>query len=142
MPQTLTRSCVTPSTFLPNPCHVRSVKRVYRIAGEALRNAFHHAQARRIGAELHYDEKQFRVRIRDDGKGMDAQAVDGAGRPGHWGLPGMHERARLVGGNLEVWSQADSGTEIELTIPASAAYASFRTRWGLWFSRKRTPTNF
>jgi signal transduction histidine kinase len=126
----------------PRDLHAILRDEVYRIAGEALRNAFRHAQARRIGAELHYDEKQLRVRIRDDGKGMDARSVDGAGRPGHWGLPGMHERARLVGGNLEVWSQADSGTEIELTIPASAAYASFRTRWGLWFSRKRTPTNF
>lgn len=42
---------------------------------------------------------------------------------GHWGLRGMRERAKLVGGNLEVWSQLDAGTEIELNIPAASAYA-------------------
>lgn len=97
---------------------------VYRIAGEALRNALRHAQARRIEPESHYDEGQLRLRIRDDGKGMEAQVVDGAGRPGHWGLHGMRERAKVIGGNLELWSNFESGTEVELTIPASAAYGA------------------
>ena len=43
----------------------------YRIACEALRNAFRHAQARRITVEIRYDKRQFRLRVRDDGKGMD-----------------------------------------------------------------------
>ena len=42
----------------------------YRIAGEALRNAFRHAQARRITVEIRYDKRHFRLRVRDDGKGM------------------------------------------------------------------------
>ena len=95
---------------------------VYRIAGEALRNAFHHAQPRRIEVDIHYDERQLRLRIRDDGKGISAQLLSNEGRPGHWGLPGMRERAKLVGGRLEIWSELDSGTEIELRIPASIAY--------------------
>ena len=41
------------------------------------------------------------------------------GRPGHYGLRGMRERAKLVGGKLAVWSELDSGTEVELSIPAS-----------------------
>ena len=111
---------------------------VYRIAGEALRNAFRHAQARRIELEIRYAESQLRLRIRDDGKGIDSRVLDGEGRSGHWGLRGIRERTKLVGGNLEVWSKPDSGTEIELSIPASIAYARSTSRRRSWFSRKRT----
>jgi signal transduction histidine kinase/ligand-binding sensor domain-containing protein len=95
---------------------------LYRIAGEALRNAFRHAGARRVEVEIHYDTRRLRMRVRDDGKGIDARVLSAGGRSGHHGLPGMRERAELVGGNLAVWSELDSGTEIELTIPGSIAY--------------------
>jgi signal transduction histidine kinase len=95
---------------------------VNRIACEAVRNAFLHAQAGRIEVEIRYDERQLRLRVRDDGKGIDGKVLD-EGRAGHYGLPGMRERAKLVGGKLAVWSEPDSGTEIELTVPASGAYA-------------------
>jgi signal transduction histidine kinase len=95
----------------------------YRIAGEALRNAFRHADAMRIEVEIRYDPRQLRLRVRDNGKGMDPEVLDGGGRAGHHGLPGMHERAKLVGGKLAIWSEIDCGTETELTIPASIAYA-------------------
>jgi signal transduction histidine kinase len=72
--------------------------------------------------EVHYDEKMFCLRVRDNGKGMDAKAMEGGGRQGHYGLPGMSERAKLAGGKLGVFSKVDSGTEVELTIPASRAY--------------------
>jgi signal transduction histidine kinase len=94
---------------------------IYRIACEALRNAFRHAQARRIEVEIHYDQRQFRLRVRDDGKGIDAKVLE-AGRPGHYGMAGTHERARLVGGKLAVWSELDSGTEVELVVPGLIAY--------------------
>jgi len=109
---------------------------VFRIVGEALRNAFLHAQASRIEVEIHYDERQLRLRIRDDGKGIESQIVTDKGRPGHWGLRGMHERAKLVGGDLEVWSKLETGTEIELTIPASTAYAKSSAQRRSWFSRE------
>jgi signal transduction histidine kinase len=96
---------------------------VYRIAGEALRNAFRHARAKRIEVDIHYDRRQLRLRVRDDGKGIDTEVIDEGGRAGHHGLPGMQERAKLVGGKLAIWSELDSGTEVELTIPASVAYA-------------------
>ena len=63
------------------------------------------------------------MRVRDDGKGIDVKVLGAGGRAGHHGLPGMQERAKLAGGTLAVWSEPDSGTEIELTIPASVAYA-------------------
>jgi signal transduction histidine kinase len=107
---------------------------VYRIASEALRNAFRHAQARQIEVAIRYDATQFQLRIRDDGKGIDPNVLGGNGRAGHYGLPGMRERAKLIGGRLAVWSERGSGTEIELTIPAAAAYAtSPRLSW--WAER-------
>jgi signal transduction histidine kinase len=96
---------------------------VYRIAGEALRNASRHAQARKIEVEIRYDDRGLRLRVRDDGKGIDPKFLTGDGRAGHFGLHGMHERAKVVGGKLDVWSELDVGTEVELSIPASIAYA-------------------
>src|SRR5262249_9254168 len=96
---------------------------VHRIAAEALRNAFRHAQAERIEVEIHYDNRWFRLRVRDDGKGMDPKVLSEGGRAGHYGLPGMQERAQLVGSKLAVRSDLEHGTEVELTIPASVAYA-------------------
>ena len=97
---------------------------VYRIAGEAMRNALEHAQARRIEVELHYDKHELRLRVRDDGKGIDPDILRNQGRYGHFGVQGMRERAKLVGGRLEIWSELDSGTEVELSIPASIAYVT------------------
>ena len=101
---------------------------VYRIAREALRNAFHHSQAQKIEAELTYGDSQFLLRIRDDGKGIDAKYLDHGSRAGHWGLPGMRERAKTFGGRLEIWSQGGAGTEVELTVPASIAYRIYSAR--------------
>jgi signal transduction histidine kinase len=95
---------------------------VYRIASEALRNAFRHAGARWIEVEIHYDNREFRLQVRDNGKGIDPKILDAGSRAGHHGMPGMYERAKLTGGKLTVWSRLDSGTEIELTIPVPLAY--------------------
>jgi ligand-binding sensor domain-containing protein/signal transduction histidine kinase len=108
---------------------------VYRIAAEALRNAFRHAQAQRIEVEILYGERWLRLRVRDDGKGIDPKFLSGDGRAGHYGLHGMSERAKLVRGKLAVWSKLDSGTEVELSIPASTAYATSSRRRS-WLSEK------
>jgi signal transduction histidine kinase len=94
----------------------------YHFAVEALRNAFQHAQARRIEVEIRYGAREFRLRVRDNGKGIDPKVLE-AGRVGHYGLTGMRERTKLAGGRLVLWSELDSGTELELTVPASLAYA-------------------
>ncbi len=96
---------------------------IYRIAREALRNAFHHAQASKIEAEIAYGERLLRLRIRDNGKGIDPKLLE-AGRDGHWGLPGMRERAQQIGAQLEMWSEVGAGTEVELSIPGSVAYGT------------------
>src|SRR6185369_999604 len=100
----------------------------YRIAGEALRNAFRHAEARRIAVEVRYDRRQFSVRVRDDGKGFEEKSVTRAALGGHFGLPGMRERSEVVGGRLEVWSKINSGTQIQLSIPGAIAYDGSRRR--------------
>jgi ligand-binding sensor domain-containing protein/signal transduction histidine kinase len=107
---------------------------VYRIGAEALRNAFQHARARQVEVEIGYGEKEFTVHIRDDGKGIDREVLSADGREGHFGLHGMRERAELVGGKLVVWSELGSGSEIELSIPASSAYINSPRR--LWEFRK------
>ncbi|HXJ90150.1 MAG TPA: two-component regulator propeller domain-containing protein, partial [Candidatus Binatia bacterium] len=66
---------------------------IYKIAAEALRNAFRHSQARQIEVEIRYDNDQFRLRVRDDGKGIDPAILSSQGSKGHYGLPGMRERA-------------------------------------------------
>ncbi len=106
---------------------------IYRIAAEALRNAFRHAGARHVEVEIRYDDHRFRLHVRDDGKGMDASFVSGHGPTGHFGLNGMRERAKLVGGVLTVWSEVNAGTEIELSLPAGIAYTA--SRKGSWWSR-------
>jgi signal transduction histidine kinase len=96
---------------------------IYRIAREALRNAFRHAQASTIEAEITYGERVLRLRIRDDGKGIDPKLLD-AGRDRHWGLSGMRERAHEIGAQLDIWSEIGAGTEVELRIPGTVAYGT------------------
>jgi PAS domain S-box-containing protein len=95
---------------------------IYRIGREILRNAFRHSGARHIDAEILYDEQLLRLRIRDDGKGIEPQVLEDGGRAGHWGLIGIRERAKRLAAQLHFWSEAGAGTEVQLTVPASVAY--------------------
>jgi signal transduction histidine kinase len=114
---------------------------IFRIAREALRNAFSHSQGHLIETEMAYTKSMFRLRIRDDGIGIDPDERVHAARTGHWGLKGMRERAEHLGGELEVWSEPGAGTEIELRVPASIAYKTVRSQdssWKIW-RRERIP---
>jgi signal transduction histidine kinase/ligand-binding sensor domain-containing protein len=113
---------------------------IYKIAAEALRNAFRHAQAGQVEVEIRYDAAQFRLRVRDDGKGIDQEVLAQQGVEGHFGLRGMPERAALLGGTLTVWSEVGNGTEVELVLPGKTVYATAARR--SWWSRvfvSRTP---
>jgi signal transduction histidine kinase/ligand-binding sensor domain-containing protein len=103
---------------------------IYRMAREILRNAFHHAHASRIEAEIAYDRQFFRLRIRDNGKGIDRKVIEAGARQGHWGLPGVRERAKRIGAWLKLWSEPGAGTEAELTVPARIAYRKGHRREG------------
>jgi len=112
---------------------------VYRLAAEALRNAFRHAAAQNVEVEIRYDEKYFRLRVRDDGKGIPSDVLSGDGREGHFGLPGMRERAKLVGAKLTIWTEVDGGTEIELNVPGARAFV--KSTRPFWYFGKRSATD-
>ena len=99
---------------------------VYRISREVIRNAFVHAVASRIEVEIRYDQDQLRLRVRDDGKGISPKVLEVGGQSGHFGIPGMRERAQSIGARLDFWSEMGAGTEVELTVPASMAYQKRR----------------
>jgi PAS domain S-box-containing protein len=95
---------------------------IYRIGRELLRNAFRHSGARHVDVEILFDEQLLRLRIRDDGRGIAPQVLEDGGRAGHWGLIGIRERARRMTAQLDFWSEAGVGTEVQLTLPATVAY--------------------
>ncbi|WP_306392253.1 sensor histidine kinase [Telluria beijingensis] len=96
---------------------------LYTLGREALFNAFRHAEADRIEVELGHGGESFTLTVRDDGRGIDPAILCAGGRGGHWGLPGMRERACALGGTLEVSTPAQGGTAIVVRIPARIAYA-------------------
>ena len=96
----------------------------YSIGREALVNALSHSEGQHVEVGITYDPKQFRLRVRDDGRGIESKILEKGSREGHWGLLGMRERAQKIGGQLEFWSQPGTGTEVQLTVPAKTAYRS------------------
>jgi signal transduction histidine kinase/ligand-binding sensor domain-containing protein len=102
---------------------------IYRIAGEAVRNAFKHSGAAEIEVQIRYGERQLQVRVRDNGIGIAPEHLKERAAGAHFGLGGMRERAKLVKARLDVWSETGAGTEVELTVPASVAYLKARRAW-------------
>ncbi len=100
------------------PLPVRIEVGLYRIAQEALTNIGRYAQARNVTVQLTTMPDQVHMVIADDGRGFDPASVD----DGHYGLIGMNERARLLGGSLELCSSPGSGTRIEVVIPLEMAH--------------------
>jgi signal transduction histidine kinase/ligand-binding sensor domain-containing protein len=107
----------------------------YRIGREALANAFQHAGAAKIEVEVTYDRAMIHMRVRDDGGGIQQETLT-SGRPGHWGLRGIRERAQAIGADLVIWSSPGAGTEIDLKIPAEVAYQESTRRFGLFWMKK------
>lgn len=119
------------------PLNPAAADEVLNIGREAVSNAFNHAEARHIEVELTYGAKSLALRIRDDGKGMERGAIE-TGQRGHWGIVGMRERAGALGAKLNIWSRRGSGTEVELIVPAAAAYArGAATKKRVWVQRLR-----
>ena len=106
---------------------------VYRMGREILRNAFRHSGAKQIEVEIRYGTRELRIRIRDNGTGIDPKVLERGARDGHWGLPGVRERAKLIGAQLDFWSEPGVGTEVQVSVPASVAYQRARkgavSRW-------------
>lgn len=91
---------------------------LYRMAQEALNNALRHSQASHIWLAIAYDSSQVVITVRDDGRGFEApQRVTDLSEKRHFGLMGMHERAALVGGHLQIQSTPANGTQVTIRIP-------------------------
>jgi ligand-binding sensor domain-containing protein/signal transduction histidine kinase len=119
----------------PQALHPAIRDEAYRIGREAVTNAFRHSGATKIEVEVDYATRHLRILVRDNGCGIKAQVLD-TGREGHWGLPGMRERAERIGAKLVVSSGSGIGTEVELSIPGDVAYESFSARsWPKWLVR-------
>lgn len=99
---------------------------VCRIGLEALRNAFAHARAAQVRIEVVYRRSAFVLTVADDGRGIDPAWLREQGRPDHWGLRGMRERAERIGARLDIHSgggrEGWRGTRVALTLPARMAY--------------------
>jgi len=108
--------------------HPMVLEESYAIGREALTNALTHSRGEHVAVEIGYAPAQFRLRVRDDGRGIDPAILETGGRDGHWGLQGMRERARRIGAHLELRSGPGGGTEIELTVSAKTAYRSGASR--------------
>jgi len=104
---------------------------VYEIAREALTNAFRHAKPGLVEVQLVFTDRMFRLRVRDDGSGFDADigASEDTDTRERRGLVGMKERARAMGARLEIRSHEGVGTEVELQMPATLAYLRATAGW-------------
>jgi signal transduction histidine kinase len=110
---------------LAKPLHPEVAEELYRLGKEALYNAFSHSKSRTIEMELNYERSQLRVCIRDNGAGIAPEVLRAGNAAGHWGLPGMRERAKKIGGSINVWSQIGAGTEVEVRVVEAKEGKSF-----------------
>lgn len=116
----------------PRPLHPIVGEESYRIGCEAIMNAFRHADAQNVEISIIYTRHAFQLSVDDNGKGIDPQYLPPNVRPRHWGLCGMQERARKIGGRLSIRRGVYRGTEIQLTVPAFTAYRHVPRRFGQW----------
>jgi len=105
---------------------------VYRIGREAVVNAFRHSRAKNITVEVSYLVNQLRLLISDNGCGINSEVLE-SGREGHWGLSGIRERAERINAHLKLRSRVGSGTEVELSVPATVAFQDQSGRKRKWF---------
>ena len=120
----------------PRPLDPLARDAVYQISREALANTFRHARAKHVEVDVEYSRGELTVRVRDDGRGIAPPIVD-EGRPGHFGLPGMRERAEQMGAVLRLWSREGAGTEVEIHVPAKTAFPDATTGRRRWWRPAR-----
>jgi signal transduction histidine kinase/ligand-binding sensor domain-containing protein len=101
---------------------------VYRIGYEAIRNACTHSRGTRLDVALSYG-RDLTLRVADDGIGMESTVAE-RGKDGHYGLPGMRERAARIGATFSVTSAPGAGTAIVVSVPGRVIFRKSPTRRG------------
>jgi signal transduction histidine kinase/ligand-binding sensor domain-containing protein len=108
----------------PRPIQSTAAEEIARIAGEAIQNAVNHASPEEIAVQLHYNEAEFLLCVRDDGRGFDAGRFKEASPIGHFGLLGMSERAARLDADLQISSREFAGTVVILKVRQERVYSS------------------
>jgi NarL family two-component system sensor histidine kinase YdfH len=91
---------------------------IFRMVREGLNNVARHAGASRVWLRAIRSDAEFLIELGDNGRGFDLATAEG---PGHYGLIGMHERARLMDGKSSIVSSPGKGTVLQLRLPLAAA---------------------
>jgi ligand-binding sensor domain-containing protein/signal transduction histidine kinase len=92
------------------------------VVREALHNAIRHGQPRTVHVDIGFESRELKVQVRDDGCGFDPEAASSQSN-GHYGLVGIQERAKRIGGILILNSWPGAGTELTLSVPRKAPAA-------------------
>jgi signal transduction histidine kinase len=101
----------------------------HHIGAEALANAYRHADARYVHLLLQQTPSRLVLQIVDDGRGLLPTQEFTAGRTGHWGIAGMRERARAIGGRFTLTSTQGEGTRIRLDVRLRGGWLARGSRW-------------
>jgi signal transduction histidine kinase/ligand-binding sensor domain-containing protein len=119
---------------VPRVLNVVVQDELYLVGREALVNAFRHSGGGTVEVVLRFGDDRFDLEVADNGRGMGSAVLAEGGREGHWGLPGMRERAARIGAVFEVASSELAGTRIRVGVPALRAYRGRRPApaWALW----------
>jgi signal transduction histidine kinase len=92
----------------------------FRIAQEAVTNVLRHARARHVWVSLASGRSNVELTVRDDGLGFDLGTLRRS-PAASFGLSGMEERVRLVGGQIEIRTSPGAGTEVWARFPTAPA---------------------
>jgi len=98
---------------------------LFSLFREALTNSIRHSGGSRICFLANWSARELVIQLMDDGVGIDAETAV-QGRPGHWGLAGMRERAKQIGASFSIRRRAEGGTLVEVRV--ALARDSARTR--------------
>ena len=94
-------------------------EQLFLIGREAVMNALRHSEATTIEVEVQYLHDVLRVLVRDNGCGINPEAVQEQS-DSHWGLSGMRERAEKMGARFGIWSRTGGGTEMRVAVPVTS----------------------
>ena len=95
-------------------------EQLFLIGREAVMNALRHSEAAKIEVEIQYLRDLLRVLVRDNGCGINPNAVP-TESGSHWGLCGMRERSENIGARFDIWSREGVGTEVRVAIRVDIA---------------------
>lgn len=115
------------------PIHPVARDEVYRIAFEAIRNACVHSNGSTMTIVVSYG-RDLKIQIHDNGCGFDPDLIH-TGRPGHFGITGMKERASTIGARLSLQTSVKDGTQFSLVIPGRSIFRSSDRDWRWLFSK-------